>query len=249
MKDQVAYDLDKAISQFNDPKKGLRILSSKMQIHEKTLKRLIQGENKPGHQTLYKIYRVLTDSKNDSELLDLVSPIIRDTIEKKSFKPLDQELIYTLDIEQEMIRDRAFSEIFFLAATGPLTKEFITFRYGEHGLETLKKMIKLGAIEVQQDGTLILGKARTNLRAESIKQLSIQMLERFLRPEATDDNNENHMAIYCEGLNDEGYQEWINIDEQAYKKKIEIANNKNYQGHIRGITFQCVDKMNPGINS
>lgn len=248
LKNQVTHDLEKALVQFKDEKIGLRLLSNKMKVHEKTLKRILAGENRPGYQTLYKIYRVLLSANNDTQLMEMAPEVVANALKKGNPKTISSDIIFSVDIEEELQKDRAFLEIYFLAGTGPVTKEFVSYRFGEHGMETLKKMLKLAVLDVQKDGTFILGKNQANLGPEAIKNCALHLLNRFIRPEATDTNGENFMGIYAEGLNEKAYNEWLKIDEEAYQKKIELTRNKENHGHIRAITFVSTDKMNPGIN-
>lgn len=244
---QVCKDLRKAISQYKDEKIALRMLSNKMKIHEKTLKRLLNAENKPGYQTLYKVYRVLLSAPNDTILLEMAPPIVAEALEKGNPKTINEDIIFCVDIEEEIQKDRAFLEIYFLAATGPVTQEFISYRFGEHGMEIAKKMLRIGALDVQRDGTFILGKNQANLGAQTIKNCALHLIDRFSRPEATDQEGENFMGIYAEGLSKEAYNEWLKIDEEAYRKKIELTKDKSNLGQIRAVTFISTDKMNPGI--
>lgn len=248
LKAQVCEDLQKALLQYKDEKIALRILSNKMKVHEKTLKRILTAQNRPGYQTLYKIYRVLLNAPNDTLLFEMAPPIVASALEKGNPKTISKDIIFSVDTEEEIQKDRAFLEIYFLAGTGAVTKEFISFRFGEHGMETAKKMLKLGVLDVQKDGTFILGKNQANLGAEAIKNCALHLVNRFARPEATDQEGENFMAIYAEGLSKEAYNQWLKIDEEAYRKKIELTKDKNNHGHIRAITFVSTDKMNPGIN-
>lgn len=245
--DQVSFDLQKAIFEFKDEKIGLRMLAAKMKIHEKTLKRLISKENKPGYQTLYKIYRVLTPARNDSDLLMLVPEIIKSELEKGNPKIQTSDVIFHSDLEEELLRDRCFGEIYFMAGCGPLSVEYVGFRFGEHGSETMKRMLKLGVLDLTKNGQLILGKNQINMSAQTIKVLGLQLMDRFFRANETDEKGENFIGIYAEGLTNEAYQELLNVDEEAYRKKIEICRKKENRGNIKVVTFMATDKMNPGI--
>ncbi len=246
--EQVSHDLKAILLEFKDEKIGMRLISSRMGIHEKTLKRLIAQDNKPGYQTLYKIYRVITSVRNDSELLDNVAPCIKDALIKGNPKvQTNSEIIFSSDLEEELLRDRCFSEIYFMAGCGPIAKEYIGFRFGEHGIDTLKKMLKLQVLDVSKDGQIILGKNQINISAEAIKVLGLHLVDRFSRPEQTDESGENFLGVYAEGLSPEAYNEWLKIDEEAYRKKIELCRDMKNRGTIRAFTFMTTDKMNPGL--
>lgn len=247
LNEQVAHDLSAALCEYKDEKIGIRLLASRMNIHEKTFKRLLLKEHTPGYQTLYKLYRVLSNSKNDSQLLENVAPIVKEALERGNPKVMSKKIIFHSDLEDELVRDRCFSEIYFMAGCGPLSKEYIGFRFGEHGLETMRRMLKLEVLDVQKDGSLVIGKNQINMSASTIKLMGLQLIDRFLRPEMTDDNGENFEGIYAEGLSEEAYNEWLKIDEEAYRQKIELCRKKENRGKIKAFTFMATDKLNPGI--
>ena len=59
LKDQVSLDLSQKIEEFRNPRIGVRILSEKMGISKRTIKRLVEKESRPCFKTLYKIYCVI----------------------------------------------------------------------------------------------------------------------------------------------------------------------------------------------
>lgn len=243
LRDQLAQDLNNYLAQYSNPTIGLRLMSQEMGIHKRTLMRLMEGENKAGYLTLYKIYRVLLHSKNDTELFEKAPECIQVALKAGNPKPLSKEIIYSVDIEQEICRDRCFGELYLLAGCGTITEELILFRFGQYGLDTAKRMLKLGVLKEVKSGHFTLGPNQANLSAETLKYLGVDLTQRFADPERTDDLGENFMGLYVEGLSEEGYQEWLRIEEEAYQRKIEVANNSKFKGHIKTFTFQVTDKL------
>src|SRR5690606_3738082 len=85
---QVANDLRVLLGKYKNPKIGLRQISAKIQVSERTITRLLNKENKPTYQTLYKIYRVIYATSDDNRLLELMPPVVQDEIKKHN--PLKQ---------------------------------------------------------------------------------------------------------------------------------------------------------------
>lgn len=243
LREQLAQDLRKYLAQYSNPTIGLRLMSQEMGIHKRTLARLMEGENKAGYLTLYKIYRVLLHTKNDTELFDKAPECIQAALKAGNPKPLAKEIIYSVDIEQEICRDRCFGEIYLLAGCGTISEDLILFRFGQYGVETAKRMLKLGVLREAKSGHFTLGNNQANLSAETLKYLGIDLIQRFADPERTDELGENFMGLFVEGLSEEGYQEWLKIEEEAYQRKVELANNSNFKGHIKAFTFQVTDKL------
>lgn len=59
----------------------------------------------------------------------------------------------------------------------------------------------------------------------------------------SDDEGENYIALYAEGLSEEAYNNWIKIDEEAFAKKVELSKQTHARGTLRAITFMLTEKM------
>ncbi|EQC48323.1 DNA-binding helix-turn-helix protein [Bacteriovorax sp. BSW11_IV] len=244
LKRQVAIDLKKKLSEFRDPKIGMRLLAEKVDVSERTLHRLLNEQNRPTYQTLYKLYRVLFSTTNDSLLLELVPPVVKDEIEKYNPNTQDKSIIYSADIESEILYDRCFAEIYFMASCYPISREFIQYRYGLSGLETVEKMIELRALKQTRDGNYTLGDNQANFSGKTLKRAGLAIAEKFAKPENAETGGENVIAFYAEGLSDEAYEEWLKIDEEAFHKKVELANKPGAKGTKRAFTFAITDTLN-----
>lgn len=245
---QVSQDLKEKISQFRDPKKGIKILASQMGIHEKTLKRLIECQNKPGYQTLLKIYRVLFQTQKDNEILERSPAIVKMFLMGHQPKPYESQVTYSLDVEKELNRDPVFAEIYLLAATGGVTREFIIFQFGQYGDRLLQKMIDQKVLINQDKYKFVLGPNQATLGPDTLKHLGQLCIEHYLKPENGDLSGENFHAFFAESLNEEAYNEWLKIDEEAFKKKIQLANRPGSQGHRRVFTFIATDTISRSKN-
>ncbi|MCP4911518.1 MAG: helix-turn-helix transcriptional regulator [Oligoflexia bacterium] len=249
LKRQVAEDISAHLKQFRDPKKGIRIIASQMGIHEKTLKRLIEGQNKPGYQTLFKIYRVLLKTTDDSKILKQVPVIVSDYLTKNLPKSLEEGVRYELNVDIELRKDPVFCEIYLLAGTGSVTLEYITFHYGRYGEKVVEKMLQqeilvtLNSKAKNQKNTYILGPNQANLSPESIKQMGIHIVDRFGKPELADELGNNYQGFYADGLTPEAYQEWIKIDQEAFRKKAALASDPKNKGTLKAYTYQSTDTL------
>lgn len=245
---QVSHDLKEKLTQFRDPKKGIKILASQMGIHEKTLKRLIECENKPGYQTLLKIYRVLFQTQKDNEILDRAPEIVKMFLIGHQPKPYENTVTYSLDVEKELNRDPVFAEIYLLAATGGVTRELIIFQFGQYGDRLLQKMFDQKVLINQDKYKLILGPNQATLGPETLKHLGQLCIEHYLKPENGDMTGENFHGFFAESLSEEAYNEWLKIDEEAMMKKNQLANRPGSQGHRRVFTFIATDTISRSKN-
>jgi hypothetical protein len=245
LRQQVAADLSRKLSEYRDPKKGLRIMAQIMGIHEKTLRRLMDCENRAGYQTLLKIYRALFNSNNDAQLLELVPAIVKRHLEKHNPKTFERHVSYTLDIERELNRDPVFTEVYFLAGTGGVTRDYVSFQYGQYGERLLMRMNEEQIVVSVGKGLFELGPNQATLGPETLKKIGLQLVESFLKPDEGDQLGENFHALYAEGLSEEAYNRWIKIDEEAYRQKIEIAKDPNNHGSRKAFTFLATDTLRP----
>lgn len=241
--EQVSYDLQTQLETFRDPKIGLRLLSQKMGIHEKTLGRLLRGENKPGYQTLYKIYRCLLNEKDDARLLERLPKVICEAIKKGNPKKLEGNRTYTLNILQELKQNTIFQELYFLCACHPLSLAEVKEQYGLKGMKVLERMLELQVLEESSPLMYTLGKNQTNIDAAGLLTIGSSLSQSFFRPQMSDDEGENYIALYAEGLSEEAYNNWIKIDEEAFAKKVELSKQTHARGTLRAITFMLTEKM------
>lgn len=247
VQDQVKTELCQKLAEFDDAKRGLRVLSQLMGIHEKTLKRLMDGENKPGPQTLLKIYRVLLETDDDSLVILKSQGHVR-TILKKAFPHVRSTLMLKPEIERELLRDRTLMELYVLCGTNGVSRDFILYQYGQHGLVLLKKLQDADVVELNNKGEYILGNKQASLGPEGLKQMGIHLVEKFARPDQSDELGENYLSLYAVGLSEEAYQQWLKIEEEAFERKMELARDTTNHGDLKVFTFNCTDKIQSNIN-
>jgi len=240
-------EIVKAIStllcQYKDPKKGLRILAKKMGIHEKTLNRILQGENRPGYQTVYKIFRVVFNVYNDAQVLQMAPASVRQFLEKATVQVLSPEKNYTPLADLELQRNPIGTEIFVLAGTGPIRLEQIQERFGAYGLEILGKLKSKGLLEERQKGLFVTGRNHPVFDGEMILAAGSVMTASHAKPQMTDERKQNFVSFYAEGLTTQAYQAWIRADEEAYQKKLAIAREPTNLGSVRVFTFMVTEQI------
>lgn len=241
--DQVAADLNAKVSEYKSVKIGIRLLSAKMEVSERTLYRLLGKENKPTYQTLYKIYRAIFETTNDSLLLELVPSVVKEEISKVNPNQSNSNVSYTQNIESEIYYDKTFAEIYFLAACSPITNELIQYRYGMSGMLTLDRMIEMKALKRLNNGQYTVGENQANFSAKTLKRIGLSLIEKYSKPQNAEEFGNNLIAFYAEGLSDEAYDQWLKIDERAFREKVEIANKEGAKGLKRAFTFAVTDTL------
>lgn len=243
LREQVAIDLKNYMDQFSDPKKGLRLASIKIGIHKKTLKRLIDQENTPTYLTLYKIYREVFNIKNDSILLQTVPEVVKKELIKENPKDVLKNIQFNVEVENEIISDPVFMDIYFLSNAGILTREFIQFKFGEYGMNIVSKMLKGNILELDRHGVYKQGSNQANLSPLTIKRSALYIINKYFTPSNCEDKGKNFCGIYFEGLTPEGFNEWLKVDYEAFYKKVELSKQYRDPRGIKAFTFVATDSM------
>lgn len=240
---EVANAIKTLLSQYKDPKKGLRILSGKMDIHEKTLNRILNGENRPGYQTVFKIYRVFFNEYNDAKVLELVPEIVRQFLLKNNAQILSAEKTYSTIADIELQKNPIVAEIYIIAATGPISLDEIEFRFGNYGIELLNKMVEKNLLQETHKNIYVTGNNHPVFSGDTIVSVGSAMIASHAKPALADVLNKNFISFYAEGLSEETYQQWLAIDQRAYKEKFELTRDPKNLGSVRAFTFMISEKI------
>ncbi|WP_246845069.1 hypothetical protein [Bdellovibrio sp. NC01] len=244
LREQVQQDITHYLEHFDNPKKALANLSKRSEIHIKTLRRLLLLSHNPSYQTLYKLYSVILGANNVQDIIAAAPAVVRAKL-KKNDPQVNQgaRFSYLADVEAELQNDRVFAELYVLADTAPFTRLTAQKRFGEYGLEVLHKMLDMRVVHLQQDGTFVLGSRRASFGAATIKKVGLQLTQSYSKPENTDINYANHMSLYFESISEVTLRKWIDIDEKAFKEKLELLKQPGAKGAIPAYTFSSTDTL------
>jgi transcriptional regulator with XRE-family HTH domain len=249
LKDQLVNDINEHLAKFRDYSLGQKSLAKKAGVHAKTIQRLCRKEHFPSHITLLKVYKVLLGESCYETLYSLLPDIIRSVLDRDQVQIPEASINYSQEIKREILNDRVFLEIYFLVDAGVVTNEFIQFKFGEHGLDTVKRMINLKALKYNSKGQLELGAERVQLDPSLIKHAGLILSKKYSKTENCEVRGENFVALYVESLPSEAYQEWLSIDKEAFLKKAEIAKKyKNYMNGSKVFTYMTTDTFQKGTN-
>lgn len=244
IQDQVSQDIGLFLQRHKDPRKGLALLATKSQIHTKTLRRLIEKEHNPGYQTLYKLYSCLIGTPDFDQVLKAAPPLVQEKLKRTDPQVKSSPLFkYTISIEQEMLKDPCFSELYVLAETRPFDGSYVRSRFGEYGLEVLQKMLQMNVLRLLENGRYGLGTHRSPFSAQTIKAVGLRLTERYSKPSRTDENYANYMNLFFESVSENTYRKWLEIDIQAFKEKMRLLESPASRGPIPAFMFNVIDTL------
>jgi hypothetical protein len=241
LKEIVATDLEKKLSEFKSRKIGVRLFAQKINVNERTVTRLLKQENRPTYQTLLKIYGVIFNTLNESLIVELAPEIVANEIKKHYPEVVNKRSSPMPDIGNDVLHDRCFTDLYVMASCGPLSLDFVQYRYGIHGVETIDRMVELRVLKTTKEGHYIPGANEVEFTPKVLKRVGQSISEKFSKPDNSELGGENLIAFYAEGLSDEAYDEWLQVDEQAFKKKVEISQRSGAKGNKKVFTYMVTD--------
>jgi transcriptional regulator with XRE-family HTH domain len=242
--EQVSLDLAKYLDSFPNKSFAVRVLAKETGVNARTIKRLLQKENQPSIPTLFKLYSAFTGEEIGEKLLLVCPDVIRKEFEKYGPCKLENTKYKKVNFLELIEQDPLMGELFVLAGTGPLYKDAVCFRYGQYGVELLEKLEQLNLLKKTDKDRYEMGSNCPTFDGEIIKNLGLRFTQKFCRPSDAGVRGQNVMNFYAEGLNDEGLNEWLAIEEEAYYKKIKVANDPKFRGSKPVFSFSVIDCVN-----
>lgn len=247
LKTVVANDLEKVLSDYKTRKIGVRLFAQKININERTIGRLLKQENRPTYQTLLKIYGVIFKTQNECHIVELAPEIVAKEILKHCPNILNKKTKPMPDISYEVLNDRCFTDLYIMAGCGPISIDFVQYRYGLHGVETIERMVELRVLKVTNEGQYTPGPNEVQFTPRVVKRVGQNISEKYSKPENSEVGGENLIAFYAEGLTDEAYDEWLQVDEQAFRKKLEISQRAGSKGNKKVFTYMVTDTFKEAL--
>lgn len=241
--DQVSLDLANYLDNFPNKSFAVRVLAKETGVNARTIKRLLQRENQPSIPTLFKLYSAFTGEETGEKILLECPEIIRLEFEKYGPCKLENTKYKKVNFLELLEEDPLIGELFVLAGTGPLYKDAVCFRYGQYGVELIEKLEKLNLLKRTDKDRYEIGSNCPTFDGEIIKNLGIKFTQKYCSPSVAGVRGKNVMNFYAEGLNEEGLNEWLAIEEEAYYKKIKIANDAKYRGSKPVFSFSVIDSV------
>ncbi|WP_413291228.1 hypothetical protein [Bdellovibrio sp. HCB337] len=168
---------------------------------------------------------------------------------QEKLRRIDQQLkdsptaFFSNAIEEELINDRVFAELYVLADVSPFDRTFVKQRFGDYGLDLIHRMLDLKVLRLGTDGKMSLGQNRAAFSAKAIKKVGLQLVQTYLKPERADEIYANHMALYFENLSEKTYRQWVDIDVQAFEDKMACLKEPGAKGSIPAFTFAIVETL------
>ncbi len=243
LEDEIQFTLNSLVTSYRDSKKGLRVLSKKMGIGEKTLIRLINQTGKPNYQTVFKIYRVFFNEYNDSRVLNLVPAPVREYLIKRNPQELSSNQNYNLDSDIILQNNSVVAEIYIIASTGPVHLDDIEYRFGQNGIELVSSMLEKKLLNEIHKDVFTIGKNQPLFDGHTIVSVGKTLITSQAKPENGESLGNNFISFYAEGLDELTYNQWLAIDRRAFQEKYELTRDQKNLGKRRAFTFMITETI------
>lgn len=242
---QVVADLAAHLKLSTDERKKARLISEKTGIHQKTLNRILNLENKPTPATIFKIYRYLTQGQSEDEILKLCPALIKNYLSEHLKLRIEKNLTYLPSYALELQSNPVFGELYVLCSSGSISKEDILKRFGDYGLSLAEEMTNKKVLQQPRAGHYALGQVQIHLTPECILSLGLLTAKTYAKPMMGYEHNKHFMSFIAEGLTESAYLQWVEIDTEAFAKKMELVRNPENLGTKKAFTFTATDTLIP----
>ena len=240
----VQAELKKEIDKYPSVTTGLKRLSEKMNLSERTIRRIVKGTHVPNYQTLIKIYRYLSGALNDRDTVKAMPPTIREAILRdcENFSIADPKKDFNPEIDFYIANDSIFRGIYLETGTGTIHRDRVNFLYGTEGIKVLDKMVKLDVVKEVESDIYASSKNRAQLDIRSIVELGKYLVESKLNPEKLDVNGENFCQLLFEGIDLETYNRLLTLEWETKSKRLDILKNAS-PGTVKYWSFTATDTL------
>ncbi len=241
----VAADLKAHLKLSTDQRKKIRLISEKTGIHQKTLNRIVNLENKPTPATIFKIYRYLTQGQTEAEVLNLCPAPIKNYLSEHLRLRIEKNLTYLPSYALELQSNPVFGELYVLCSSGSISRDEVSKRFGDYGLSLAEEMTTKKVLQQPRAGHYALGQVQIHLTPECILSLGLLTAKTYAKPMMGYEHNKHFMSFIAEGLTEAAYQQWVEIDSLAFAKKMELVRNPENLGTKKAFTFTATDTLIP----
>lgn len=241
---RVRNDLKSKLHSFPKTSEGLEVISKHTNVSKRTFQRIIQGSHKPTTNTVIRFYQYLLQDDFQTSLIDKLPAEVREHIFKDSLnvRLTTPTKTLSLKVDELIVTDSVFREIYLLNSVGEITKEYISYRFGQYGVDVIEKMLKLKVIIAKNHNTFISGFVRAQLGNEAIVAIGKGLVEHKLQKEKLSLRGENSASVYFQAIDTETYNELLKIEHEHMSRKKELLSMAK-KGNVKMWTFSCTDTM------
>ncbi len=241
---QMSCDLNLLLESYKNKDIGTRLISEKINVGEKTLKRILKLKSVPHINTIqrfYQYYFLLTNISSENH------PLYKEINELIQIEELDNAKELNFYLEGLLEKDKVFRKIYLLSRTGVITRNWIQDEFGNFGLEHLELMLKNNILlEIDKD-TFVEGSISISKGPKSVKSIISDLVEDHLSSERLSEKGLNSAFYMVDRVTEDAYESIIEITEQYKKNVAKLIQDKSNRGLKRIFVSTAVDNIDNNL--
>lgn len=240
VKDQMSIDIELLLEQYRNKDIGIRILSEKMNIGEKTLKRVITKKSDPHQNTIGRFYSYFFKVVRDKDKSHKIHERIKRYMAWENLSP---QANCNYDMESILATNKVFRELYLYSRSGSITKEFVQEEFGRFGLEMVQIMLDENIlIEIDRglykEGSVYLPKGPLTL-----KSVIQDLIKDHHDHEKLTEYGQNSAFYVIEGVTEKTRQKVLRQAEEFRREMINQMINQEEKGELRLFVLGVVDTL------
>lgn len=197
----MAEDLIFLLESYNNKDIGLRIISEKTGISEKTLRRVRDAASDPHVKTVRKFYHYFLKVHNerredDTELKEALKGLI-DSFEVGNQKRMNFDLAELLE------KDSVFRKIYLYSRSGSISLEWVKDEFGKYGVDMVQKMLMQDVLVETDKGVYTQGAMSVARSHDAVRNIIGEMMNEHVTDEQLDMMNQASLFYVIEGVSRE----------------------------------------------
>ena len=241
---QMACDLDQLLASYKNKDIGTRLISEKINIGEKTIKRILKLKSVPHINTIqrfYQYYFTLTSTSIDNH------PLYKEINELIQIEILDNTKELNFYLEGLLEKDKVFRKIYLLSRTGVITKSWVQDKFGKFGLDHLDLMLENNILLEIDKGTFVEGSVSISKGPKSVKYIISDLVSDHLSSERLSEKGLNSAFYMVDRVTEDAYQTIIEITEQYKKNLAKLIQDRSNRGVKRIFISTAVDNIDNNL--
>ena len=243
VRDKMAADLLFLLESYNNKDIGLRIISEKTNISEKTLKRVKEAASDPHVNTVKRFYNyffnILPEKRDEDQELKLALRSLIDTFEIGNHKKDEFDLAGLLE------NDSVFRKLYLYSRSGPITLEWIKEEFGKYGIDMVQKMLLKDVLIESDKGDYSQGPVSVSRNHNAIRASLKDFIFEHITDEQLDVMNEASLFYVIEGVTREMKLEMGRLTQEYRNKLANLLVEGKDKGDERVFVFGGVGSLAP----
>lgn len=237
---QMGQDIQVLLSPYKNKDIGIRLLSEKTGISEKTLKRIIKQESDPHSVTIQRFYEYYFKINVDQNQYNAIQLQLQQELNKsvqQNKQRVDQ------DLEKLLATNKVFRDIFLFTRAAPISRVWVLENYGLYGMEMVALMLKEDLVVEKEKGIYCEGPVSVTKGPATLKTIIEDLITHHVTPENLQEYGKNMAFYMIEGVNEKTLNDVLTLTDQYKKSLAKLIFSPSSKGDKRIFVTSVVDEL------